>query len=133
MFGTKTLKLTGVRKLGRDNAVAQFDEPAAAAAAAWCRTELQRIADKELGVALLVLQLPTPPAGKLRQPDRDALNIKLIGDSLGKLPNLVSYEFVGQDTEKGVCTYRVVYFKSAYPGGIANAVSALVGTAAQHK
>lgn len=133
VFGTKRIKLVGVRKLGKENAVAQFDEPAAASAAEWCRAELKRIADNELGVALLVLQLPTPPAGKLRQPDRDALNIKLIGDSLGKLPNLVSYEFVGQDTQKGVCTYRVVYFKSAYPSGIANAVSALVGTAAQHK
>ena len=69
---------------------------------------------------------------KKRDLKRDAAEIREISEQLGKLPNLVTYELVGQDNEKGTCQYRIVYFISAYPGGIANAVSALVGTIAQH-
>lgn len=128
VFGVKTIKLVGVRKLGKNNAVAQFDSPASKATAEWCRSELKRIADKELGVAMLTMQLPRTGDGK-----PEVSYIKSIGDNLGRLPNLVSYEFMGQDMQKGVCTYRVVYFKSAYPNGIANEVSAMVGAIAQHK
>lgn len=134
IFGAKTLKLVSPRRvLGRDAAIAQFDEPAARESAEWCRNELKRIADRELGVAVLTLQLPSVEEGKARNPQQDASNIKAIGDNLRKLPNLVSYEFVGQDEENGTCQFRVAYFKSAYPGGIANEVSALIGTIARHK
>ncbi len=134
IFGSKTIKLVSPgRKLGKDAAVSQFDEPAAKEAAEWCRGELKRIADKELGVAVLTIQLPTPPKGKARRPERDSANIKAIGDNLRKLPNLVSYEFAGQDGEKGTCQFRVAYFKTAYPSGIANEISALIGAIAQHK
>ena len=133
IFGSRTIRMVGARKLGKEAAIAQFDEPAAKAAAEWCRGELKRIADNDLGVAVLTMQLPTVPKGDKRSPELDARNIKAIGDNLAKLPNLVSYEFVGQDQETGNCQFRVAYFKSAYPSGIANEVSALIRSIVSHK
>lgn len=134
IFGARTIKLVSPRRvLGKEAAISQFDEPAARESAEWCREELKRIADQELGVALLTIQLPTVPKGEKRRPEQDAARIKAIGDNLRKLPNLVSYEFAGQDEENGTCRFRVAYFRSAYPGGIANEVSALIGTIARHE
>ena len=131
IFGSKTIKIVSPRRiLGKDAAVAKFEEPAAKEASEWCRKELHRLANTEIGSAVLTLQLRTVK-NKKRDPKRDAAEIKAISDELAKLPNLVTYELVGQDNENGTCQYRVVYFISAYPGGIANAVSALVGTIVQ--
>ena len=132
IFGSKTIKIVSPRRvLGKDAAVAKFEEPAAKEASEWCRKELHRLANTEIGSAVLTLQLRTVK-NKKRDPKRDAAEIKAISDELAKLPNVVTYELVGQDNENGTCQYRIVYFISAYPGGIANAVSALVGTIAQH-
>ena len=131
IFGSKTIKIVSPRRvLGKEAAVAKFEEPAAKAVSEWCRKELHRLANTEIGSAVLTIQLRTVK-GKKRDPKRDAAEIKAISDELAKLPNLVTYELVGQDNENGTCQYRVVYFISAYPGGIANAVSALVGTIVQ--
>ena len=129
IFGSKTIKIVSPRRvLGKDAAVAKFEEPAAKEASEWCRKELHRLANTEIGSAVLTIQLRTVKNQK-RDPKRDAAEIKAISDELAKLPNVVTYELVGQ--ENGTCQYRIVYFISAYPGGIANAVSALVGTIAQ--
>ena len=131
IFGSKTIKIVSPRRvLGKEAAVAKFEEPAAKAASEWCRKELHRLANTDIGSAVLTIQLRTVK-GKKRDLKRDAAEIKTISDELAKLPNLVTYELVGQDNENGTCQYRVVYFISAYPGGIANAVSALVGTIVQ--
>ena len=131
IFGSKTIKIVSPRRvLGKDAAVAKFEEPAAKEASEWCRKELHRLANTEIGSTVLTIQLRTVKNQK-RDPKRDAAEIKAISDELAKLPNVVTYELVGQDNENGTCQYRIVYFISAYPGGIANAVSALVGTIAQ--
>ena len=132
IFGSKTIKIVSPRRvLGKEAAVSKFEEPAAKAVSDWCRKELQRLANSEIGSTVLTMQLRTVK-NKKRDLKRDAAVIREISEQLGKLPNLVTYELVGQDNEKGTCQYRIVYFISAYPGGIANAVSALVGTIAQH-
>lgn len=131
IFGRKTFKIISSRRvLGKDAAVAKFEEPAAKEVSGWCRKELHRLANTEVGSTVLNIQLRTVKDQK-RDPKQDATEIKAINDQLAKLPNLVTYELVGQDNENGTCQYRVVYFISAYPSGIANAVSALVGTIAK--
>ena len=131
IFRSKTIQIVSPRRvLGKEAAVSKFEEPAAKAVAEWCRAELQRLNNSEIGSTILTMQLRTVKDEE-RDPKRDAAEINAISEQLAKLPNLISYELVGQDSEKGTCQYRIVYFISAYPGGIANAVSALVGTIAK--
>ena len=127
IFGAKKIEIAAPRRvLGKQAAISKLGSAAAEATAEWCRQELKRIANNEIGATVLSVQLPTVPKDKPRDPAVDAANIKAIGDNLAKLPNLVTYEFVGQDQQGGTCKYRVVYFISAYPNGISNEVSALV-------
>ena len=127
IFGVKNIQVVSPRRiLGKGAAISKLGNAAADAAAEWCRKELKRIAGAEVGAVMLSVQLPPAPKGKPRDPAVDAANIKAIGDNLAKLPNLVTYELVGQDTETGACRYRVVYFISEYPNGISNEVGALV-------
>ena len=134
IFGTKTIKLVSPKRvLGKEAAVSQFDESASRETAEWCRTQLKKIAEDELGVAIVTLQLPSVPAGKPRNAKRDAAHINAIGNKLREMKSLVSYQLVALDDEIGACQYRVVYFKSAYPNGIANGISIQIDTIARQK
>lgn len=132
IFGTNKIEVTVPRRvMGKDAAISGLAEPAASKTADWCRKELNRIADAEVGATVLSIQLPAVPEGEKRDAQTDAANIKAIGDEIAKLTNLVSYELVGQDLQAGTCQYRVVYFISKYPNGIANEVSVLLGKVKQ--
>lgn len=132
VFGANKIEIVSPRRvLGKSAAISKLEEAAAENSAEWYRKELKRIANDEVGVTVLSMQLPTVSEGESRDSQADAANIKAIGDNLAKLPNLISYELVGQDLKTGICQYRVVYFISAYPNGIANEVGALIGTVKQ--
>ena len=133
IFGSKKIEIAAPRRvLGKDAAISKLAEPAATNTAEWSRKELTRLANEEVGATRISVQLPTVSEGETRNAQKDAANIKAIGDNLAKLPNLISYELVGQDPQTGVCEYRVVYFISKYPNGIANEVSALVSSVKQN-
>ena len=134
VFGSNTFKLISQRRvLGKDAAVSQFEEPAANETSEWCRAELKRIAADELGVTVLTIQLPSAPKGETRRQDKDSSMINTLGDNLRKLPDVVSCRLVGQDAENGTCMFRTVYFKSSYPNGIMNEVSARIKELASNK
>ena len=132
IYGTSKIEVAAPRRvLGKDAAIAGLAEPAASKTADWCRQELKRITDSEVGVTVLCIQLPAAPKDKARNTMTDAANIKAIGDEIAKMPNLISYELVGQDSQKGICEYRVVFFVSKYPNGIANEASVRLGSVKQ--
>lgn len=132
IYGTNKVEVASPRRvLGKDAAIAGLAEPAADKIADWCRKELNRITGAEVGATVLSIQLPSVPEGTARNTMNDAANIKAIGDEIAKLPNLISYELVGQDSQKGICEYRVVYFISNYPNGIANEVSVRINNVKQ--
>ena len=132
LFGAKKIEIVSPRRvLGKKAAIARLEAAASKSAAEWCRKELKRIVNTEIGATTLSIQLPTVPEKESRDSAADTANIKAIGDNLAKLPNLVSYELVGQEPQAGTCQYRIVYFLSAYPSGISNAVGALVGSIKQ--
>ena len=127
LYGAKKIQVVSPRRvLGRPAAVAKLEEPAGRQMVEWCRAELRRLVNEEVGCSLLTLQLPAPARGKKRDPQRDAALIRAVGEELGKLPNLVSYQLLAQDEGTGTCQYRVAYFLRAYPNGVANEVGALV-------
>ena len=132
VFGTNTIEVAAPRRvLGKDAAISGLAEPAANKTSDWCRSELKKVTDAEVGATILSIQLPTVPNGEKRNAVTDAANIKTIGDEIAKLPSLVTYELVGQDSQDGTCQYRVVYFISKYPNGIANEVSVLLSKVKQ--
>lgn len=129
IFGTKAIEVsTPQRVLGKNTAIARLATSASDNAADWCRTELKRITTTEVGAALLSIQLPAAPEGKKRNAQNDTANFKSIGDAIAKLPGIVNYELVGQNLQNGTCQYRVVYFISAFPNGIANEISVQINT-----
>ena len=133
IYGTTRIESAAPRRvLGKDAAIAGLAELAATPTADWCRKELNRIVDTEIGVSLLTIQMPAVEEGKTRDAMKDAANIKTIGDEIAKLPNLVSCELADQDLKTGTCKYRVVYFISKYPNGIANEVSVRLGKLKQN-
>lgn len=132
VFGTNKIDVVSQRRvLGKNAAISRIEEAAADKVAEWCRQQLKQITNSEVGATVLSIQLPTVPEGEARNSQEDAANIKAVGNSLAKLPNLISYELIGQDLQAGTCQYRVVYFISAYPNGISNEVGALIGTVKQ--
>jgi len=131
IYGTNKIEVSAPRRiLGKDAAIAGLAEPAASKTSDWCRRELNRIVDAEVGATILSVQLPSVP-GEKRDAQKDAAVIKVIGDEIAKMPNLVTYELSSHDSQTGTCQYRVVYFISKYPNGIANEVSVLLGKVKQ--
>ena len=127
IFGVKKIEVVSPRRvLGKAAAISKLGKTAAEAAAEWCRKELKRIADTEVGAVILAVQLPAVPKGKRRDAAADSAAIKSIRSKLARLPKLVSCRLVSQDAETGLCRYRVVYFISQYPDGPANEAGALL-------
>ena len=127
LFGAKKIEIRSQqRTLGKAAAISKLSAAAAKETADWCRSELKRIANAEIGVSLLTIQLPAEEKTR-----NTAAGTKAIGSRIARLPNLVACEFVGEDRKNGMCRYRVVYFISAYPNGISHEVGALIGSSEQ--
>ncbi|MBQ9447859.1 MAG: hypothetical protein IJU61_14760 [Victivallales bacterium] len=132
VFGTNVLPLKGVRKLG-NAAVAQFEAPAAEAAAAWTRSHVQQIAQNDVAVAVVSFRLPRPVLSVVTIAERDAYNVKSIGERLAALKGVLGVECVAQSTPKRHCDYRIVYLRSMYPQGIVNDAALAVASIVQPK
>lgn len=127
IYGAKKIEIPSTQRvLGKQIAISKLGTAAADETAEWCGKELKRIANAEIGVILLSIQLSPPLKGKKRDSADDANSLKEIDDKLAKMQHLLGYEFVGFDQQTGACQYRVAYFISDYPNGISNEVSALL-------
>jgi len=133
LFGATKIDLGAPRRvLGYEESVAAFTEPAADSAVEWCRKELNRIVDSEIGMTLISFSLPAVPEGKERNLQKDAASIIKIGNTLEKQKKILKYELVSQDSRNGICIYRVVYFTSEYPNGLVNELNALFSATKQN-
>ncbi len=134
IFAAKSFKFVAQKRvLGLEAAVAQFEPDGGKAVSDWCAKELTKVYDREIGVSLLVIELPKQLSGARRDSVSDNRLIMRIGDELKRMQGLVSYELTGKDEENGTCTYRVVYFRQAYPNGIGTHVSVMVNQIVYHK
>jgi len=133
LFGATRIELGAPRRvLEEENAVGSFAEPAATSSSEWCRKELNRIIDSEIGMTMISIQLPDEPEGKERNLQKDAASILKIGEALGKQKKILNYELISQDSKSGSCIYRVVYFTSEYPNGLINELNALFSAKKQN-
>lgn len=133
LFGATRIELGAPRRvLEEENAVGSFAEPAANSSVEWCRKELNRIIDSEIGMSMISIQLPDEPEGKERNLQKDAASILKIGEALGKQKKILKYELISQDSRSGVCIYRVVYFTSEYQNGLVNELNALFSAKKQN-
>ena len=133
LFGATKIELGAPRRvLGYEESVDRFAEPAANSAAEWCRKELNRIVDSEVGITLVSIQLPAVPEGKARNLQKDAASIVKIGETFEKQEKILKYELISQDSRNGICIYRVVYFTSEYPNGLVNELNALFSATKQN-
>lgn len=123
VYSAHSLSFPSERKLGKSEVIKQFSVPAGMEISTWCKKELAKVSDEEIGVAMLTIQLPKYFWQRKRRPDNDMANTKEVGDKLAAMPSLMDYEFIAIDETQGTCVYRVVYFKSAYPNGFANEAS----------
>ena len=132
IFGTTEIQVVGARTLGEEAAIAKLTTPTAKESAVWCNAMLKKIAEDELDVVVLKIQLPSDPK-KTYSDKEDNASIKNISDKLEKLNGLVRHDFVGYDSETRTSEFRVVYFKDSHPAGIANSVGTLLDESTQLK
>ncbi|MBP5672674.1 MAG: hypothetical protein J6X49_09805 [Victivallales bacterium] len=129
-FASKTFKFEAPQRvLGLEKAESQFDAAGGKAVAEWTAAELRKVFEEEIGVSQLAISLP----GKSRNTVDDSRYIQDIGAKLQKLNGLVSYELTGKDSQKGLCVFRLVYFRSSFPTGISTHVSAVLNAPAKNK
>ncbi len=132
VFGTKVLPLKGQYKLGGD-AVRQFEQPAAETAVAWVRELIGHIAADDVAVAVVSFRLPRPVLGVMSIAERDAYNVKAIGEQLSAMKGVLGVECVAQSTPNRRCDYRLVYLKTSFPQGIVNDAALAVAKIEQPK
>lgn len=128
-FSSKHFSIAGTRTLGQEAAIRKLNSAAIPEITGWFQNTVKQINEKELNVAVLKIKLP----GKLRDTKRDNNNIHIISNYLGKLGGVVSYGYVGMDTQSGTCEFRIVYFRDKHPGGISNAAGILLNSAVELK
>ena len=132
VFGTHDVNVVGARTLGEDAAVAKLVSPAAKESAKWCNEKLKEIAEKELDVTVLEIQLG-PRQEKPSITEENNEKIKSLSDKIAKLNGLVRHDYLGYDSGKNSCEFRVLYFRNSHPAGIANTVGALLDQSTQIK
>ena len=128
-FNSKIFSVTGTRTLGKEAAIRKLSNAVQREVTSWFRKTVNHISEKELDAAILKIKLP----GNVRNVKRDNSNIHIISNYLAKLGGVVSYGYRGMDTGSGTCEFRILYFRDKYPGGIANAASILLDSAAELK
>ena len=121
------------RVLGLEAAMSPIAEKGGKDVSNWCSSHLAEAFGREVGIALLSIELPPPPKGMQRNPVNDNRAILSIGEELRGMPGLLSYELTGKDEGLGICTYRLVYFRKSFPNGIATHVSAAVNKPVMYK
>ena len=119
ILGTKKINIKGTRKLG-SAAVSQFEAPAVREVVAWTKEVIQRIVSEEYEVAVITFRLPRPAMSLTPVEQRDAHNVKAIGQCFKEMKGVVSARCILHNTPAGQCQYRVVYLKGTYPHGIVN-------------
>ncbi len=132
VFGTKVLPLKGQYKLGGE-AVRQFERPAAETAVAWVRELVRHIAADDVAVAVVSFRLPRPVISLVTVAERDAYNVKAIGERLAALKGVLGLECVAQSMPNRRCDYRLVYLKASFPQGIVNDAALAVSSIVQPK
>ena len=65
--------------------------------------------------------------------ERDAYNVKTIGERLAALKGVLGLECVAQSTPNRRCDYRLVYLKASFPQGIMNDAALAVSSIVQPK
>ncbi|MBO4511254.1 MAG: hypothetical protein J5746_00665 [Victivallales bacterium] len=119
ILDTRKIYLKGTRKLGAA-AVSQFEAPAVREVVAWAKECIRRIASEEYDVAVITFALPRPVMSLVPLEQRDAYNVKAIGQCFMEMKGVVSAKCILHNTPAGQCQYRVVYLKGTYPHGIVN-------------
>ena len=132
VFGTKVLPLKGQYKLGGD-AIRQFEQPAAETAVAWVRELVGHIAAEDVAVAVVSFRLPRPVLSMMSINERDAYNVKAIGEKLAAMKGVLGVECMEQSTQNRRCDYRLVYLKTSFPQGIVNDAALAVAKIEQPK
>ena len=118
LLGMKTLGFRGKRKMG-NAALSQFVGPASEQTLAWVQETLRKVADEELGVAVIRFSIPCPSNPT---PEWEAYYVSAIGRTLASMEKVLSAECISQSFKESKCEYRLLYLKSAYPQGIINEV-----------
>ncbi len=132
LFGaTKIDFAPATRVLGKDAAIVSFSEQVATQSVEWCGKEMNRIIEGELDAALVTIKLPAVPKEKKRDAVQDAASIKAIGEKLANQSKFIKIDILSQDSQTGVCQYRLVYFFTEFPNGLINELNTLFSTAKQ--
>ena len=115
---SRTLKLAPQpRKLGYDNAVEQYLEPAAREVRKFLANRIAAVNRSKLGVCEISVKIS---GSRARSSAAFSQEISKAAAALKSLPGVIKYENVAQDVAAGSCTFRVVYVKEKSPQGLRN-------------
>ncbi len=129
-YGTSTFRFKGVRKQGTA-AVSQFEVPASQAVVNWLKDNMRRLVQEEVEVAVITFKLPRPRVSLTPVSERDAANIKAIGQKLVGMKGVLNADCIMQNYSSAICRYRLLYKRGTYPHGIANEAALQVRSIAQ--
>lgn len=109
------------RKAGLQNAKDQYLNPVVTVLVPFLQKELLNLSNTELAVSELNFGLANKQ--KKTTSSQVAMQVNRIKNTLEKLDGVVNYTIVSQDVTNATCSFRVVYRKSQFPQGFANALN----------
>ena len=118
---SKTIRLKGMpRKLGYDNAVEQYLDPAARELRKYLVPKIAALNNELLGVSQITMQIRNFKRGDNQIFSRE---VEKIVRTLGTVNGVLKCQNIAQDIAAGTCTLRIVYSKRNFPQGVRNALN----------
>jgi len=109
------------RVLGEEKSKEQYAPEAGEKIAAWSLEKLTGIRQNQLSASIIRFALHDPKKSASRNDDSNM--IAKLGNTIGALKGVISYQLVEQDFSQGICAFRIVYFPEMFPIGLANVIT----------
>lgn len=117
----KTIRLKAMpRKLGYDEAVEQYLEPAARELRKYLVPKIAELNNELLGVSQITVKIRNYRKGDSQTFSREVEKVARI---IGSVRGVLKYQNIAQDSAAGTCTFRIVYAKGKMPQGVRNALN----------